>query len=357
MSTQDIIDQAAANVANRRQYVDAFVDDLVRTKRLDATLAPAFAHQLIHTFEEVQETSYPELAAAEGKVLPIDNSVDPADNTWEDYRIDTFGSADWVGDDGEVDANSAVVMTRYTGSMAEMAHPWTETIFDLERAAKTKIPLTSLRGKIAVRAHAAKTNYAWLCGDAAKNIVGLLNHPNIPATMAALNAGASSRLWINKTNDEILADLAALIDAIPANTFERHYAAVVKMPASLLRLLKNRTVSNGGLDRTLWGLVKELYSGDDTGQGKVSFEVLNETQADRRSSPKSGVDESGILGDILFAMPAPNPDIGHFLRARPFTQRPPQEIDLKVHVMTHSKIGGARIREPLAFHRLEFGLT
>lgn len=47
---------------------------------------------------------------------------------------------------------------------------------------------------------------------------GLVNNPNVTAGNAALNAGGSSRLWINKTPQEIMYDVNTLVTATWANS-------------------------------------------------------------------------------------------------------------------------------------------
>lgn len=354
---KSIEELAAANVAARRDAVEAFVADLVRRGTIDNTIAPLFSHQLIHTYSKVQETVYPNLIAANGEVLPIDSSVDPAMDVWEDYTVDSYGSADWIGDDGESGTSSAISLSRKHGSMSEMGHSYDLTIFDLERAAKGLVSLDSLKGKIAKRSHDELTNWVWLFGDASRSINGLCNHPNIQVTLAALNAGATSRLPANKTNDEIIADIAALVDAIPTATLSAHFAAKVLVPLSFMQLCKNRRMGTGDGTLTLWGYLKEQYTGDDTGQGKVEFRIMNECDASLRRHPHTGTDDSGIAGDFLLALPPEDKEMLSFIRARAFTQRPPQEVGMKIHTDTHSKIGGCRCQIPMAVHRLSFGTT
>jgi hypothetical protein len=239
-----------------------------------------------------------------------------------------------------------------------MGHEWDMTIFDLERAAYAGMPLSNMKQNNAKRTHDAKTNYVWLFGESAKNLPGLCNHPNIPVTLAPLNVGATSRLWANKTVDEIAADLALLIDQVPTNTIRAHHVAKVFFPLGLVQELKNRRLGAGDGFASVWDWMRVRYEGADaTGQPKVEFHVLNECTAANRLDPKTGTDTSGMVGDFLLAIPADDKDSLAFIRARPYTQRPPQELKLKMVHQTHSKIGGVKMQQPLALHRLDFGLT
>ncbi len=347
-------------IVPRKDTLDAICSAVVERQqgRIDDELAPIWAEKLRHTYTKVLEIEYPEMIAEAGKILSIDTSVPPSALEWEYFQIDQSGYADWIDDDGQEAPSSATKASRFTGKMAEMGHRWSLTVFDLERAAAAGLKLSSMKPAAAKKYHARKTNWTWLFGDRAKGMLGLCNHPNIPRAVAAQNAGATSRLWANKTNAEILADLATLINSVPVTTIRQHYIAPVYMPLNLQQLLMDRELSTSrdGSLTNLWEYIMKRYAGDETGQGKVSFRILNESEARLRVNPVTQVDDSDIEGDFLLACP-PQSEDNQFIRARPYTQRPPQERDLVMHHMTHSKVGGARIQHPLAFNVMTFGLV
>lgn len=327
---------------------------------MDAQSAPIWAEKMRHTYAKVLETIYPEYAAANGEVAEIDTEIDPASTEAEYFRVDQTGFADWIDDDGHMIPGGSMTAKRYTLRHAEIGHEYKVNFFDLERAQKAKLALQPLKAKNAKRTHDAKTNWVWLMGDSAKALPGFLTHPNIPRVLAPLNAGTSSRLWANKTNAEILADLALVIDQVPVQTIRAFYAAIVYMPLQLMQICKNRQVggdTNNYGSKNLWEYIKEQYSGDDTGQGKIEFRILNECSAAFRSNPVTQTDDSGLSGDCIMVCPPRDRDVWAFLRSRPFSTRPPQQIKFSMVHTTHSKIGGCKVTQPMAFVRLEFGTT
>lgn len=342
----------------RHDAVTALMARTLReANRKDIQQAPILAEKLRHTYTKLLETVYPEYAAANGEVLPIDTSVNPAMLEWEYYRVDHRGFARWIDDDGHLMPGGASVLSRWTGRMAEMGYKWHLNFFDLERFSAAGIDIPGMEPDNARRAHDAKTNWTWLFGDVSKGLPGLCNHPNITKSFAPLNGAASSRLWANKTNDEILEDIELLISTIPRLTIRAHFAAKVFMSFDASRELKSRRLGAGDGLLSLWDYIVKTYSGDDTGQVKVTFKILNECDADLRLNPETNTDLSGIDGDFLLACPADNKDVAAFIRARPFTQLSPRQEDFTIHHPTHSKIGGCKLTEPLAFHRMDFGLT
>lgn len=343
-------------VIPRMDRLEVVCIDACRRNGYDEQLAPIWAEKLRFTYAKVFETKYPEYMAANGDVLPID-TIDAAATEWEYYLVDQAGYADWIDDDGHVAPSGAIKARRFTGPTHELGHRWDMTVFDLERAAKSGLQLSSMKQKNAKRTHDAATNWVWLFGDSSKNLPGLCNHPNIQITVAPLKATPGTvRVWdSNATNDEIASDVSLLIDTVAESTLEAYHAAKVYMPPALFRVLRNRVLpSTASGFASLLQLLQDRYKGDETGQGKVTFHTLNECDGSRRLNPKTGSDDSGITGDFLLALPPDNKDELAFVRARPYTQRPPQERDLIMHHLTHSKIGGCKCQIPLAVHRLDF---
>lgn len=344
-----------------KEYMDGFAQSTVRKWGFDASFAPLWRDRLRYTYAKIQETKYPDYVAAEGGVLPIDTSPNPGHLTWEYYKVDHAGFADWIDDEGEVAPESSVKMSRFTGEMHEMGHVWKLNQFDLERDREMDGPavqLATVKQKAAKRAHMARRNWIWLFGDSDKNLPGLFNNPSVPITAAPAAAGGGNAVhWLDgdKTIGEVLADVQDCIDTVAENTLEAYHAAKVFMAPRMWRYLRNTRMADGGGDRTLLEYLKATYAGDESGQGRVEFLMLNECQGDRRRDPKTGTDTSAITGDFMFAIPAADKDELAFILARDYTQKPPQETGFTMSHFTHSRIGGCKCQIPLACHRLDFG--
>jgi len=353
-----VLQRAAQEIADRRDATSECAQRLVALRRAKADLAPIWSQSLVYTYSQVEEVPYPDLPAHEGMVLPIDTAVDPASIDYEYFQVDRGGLADWIDEQGNVMHSSFLTSQRFTGRHHEIGHGYEWTIFDLERSAMANLPLPKLKQDIARRAHAEKTEWVWMYGDSAKDLKGLATHPNIPRTLAPLNAGATSRLWANKTADEIMADMTLFLDAIPAGSQEMHFATKVLMPPSLIRVLRSRFVAataDGAV--SLWDRLQKLYAGDAAGQGKVEFVSMRTLAGASRINPLTGTDTSGLAGDLMIALPPDDVSRAAFIRARPFTTLSPQEDDFSIKTLTHSRIGGAKIVYPRSIAIFEFGVT
>lgn len=345
----------------RKDAVDAFFLNRAQEGRLDWQLAPVMAEKLRHLYPKLVETKYPQYQAAMGQVFPIDTSASPADETWRQYQVDFHGKCQWIDDDMTFGPSNAITVRQNDGRFANFGQKYDVTIFDLERSAKAGIPLVSMKGKMAKRAHEAWKNWTWLFGSIEHELPGLCNHPVVQHLLAAFDSatGNTSRLWANKTDDDIFTDVKRLIDSIPETTLEAYHAAKVFMPPGLVREAQGRFLAATAAGTvTLWDRIKTAYAGDDSGQGRVEFKMLNECQADRRLDPDSGTDTSGISGDFMMALPSDNAEeIGAFMSARPFSQEAPQQLDAKISTITHEKIGGVRLQQPKTIAIMRFGTT
>jgi hypothetical protein len=95
--------------------------------------------------------------------------------------------------------------------LAEVTRGKTETTFDMagigyefnleevNRAALVGQPLTNQKADAARRGAQEFIHGFALLGDAARALKGLINHAAPVQGLVANNAGATSRLWINKT--------------------------------------------------------------------------------------------------------------------------------------------------------------
>ncbi len=343
----------------RKDTLTEIVATGFRRAGLDASLAPIWAEQLRHTYTKVFEYKYPELAAANGDVLPIDSSVPPEALETEYFAVDSVGSADWIDDDGNLMPSSAITAQRFTAKMAEMGHEFSINFFDAERASAVSKPSLNLLATYqaaAKKAHDRFANWIWLFGDSSKEIPGLFTHPNITVSLAPLNGGSTSREWSAKTVDEIAADVELLIATIANDTIGAYFAAKVFMSRAMYHRLRSLRLGSGDGFASCLGLLEDRYKGDASGQGKVTFHILNECDADLRKDPRpgAGTDTSGLTGDFALALPAAPKDEMCFVRARNYTQKPPQEERFKMLHLTHSKIGGFKCQIPTAVHLMAF---
>lgn len=189
---------------------------------------------------QVYAVQYPELNYSE--LVPI-NSEGPE---WSagviTYMTDTAGKAAWFSG-GAKDMRLAEVTRGIGQTTFDMAGIGYE--FNLEEvntAALVGQPLTNQKADAARRGAQEFIHEACLIGDANKGFKGFLNHASPTQGLVALNAGATSRLWLNKTPDEILADFNALIRGIYVDSRRVEMADTVLVPDTRLLDISTRRI-------------------------------------------------------------------------------------------------------------------
>ena len=152
------------------------------------------------------------------------------------------------------------------------------------------------------------------------------------------------------------------------DTIRAEYVAKVYLPLGLVQECMGRFLASTATGTvTLWDRIKSAYAGDETGQGKVQFLILNECDADLRIDPSTissddgsgGSDTSGISGDFLLACPKDDVSMNAFVSAYPMKQEAPKESpdSFQIITKTHERIGGTRLQTPKAFVVMRFGTT
>lgn len=160
----------------------------------------------------VYAVQYPELNYAE--LVPV-NSTGPE---WASgvltYITDSAGKAAWFSG-GAKDIRLAEVLRSKTETTFDMAGIGYEfNLEEVNRAALVGQPLTTQKADAARRASQEFIHSIALLGDGLKGFNGLLNSALPTQGLVAQNAGATSRLWANKTPQEILNDINTVLSGI-----------------------------------------------------------------------------------------------------------------------------------------------
>mgnify|MGYP000878552557 CR=1 FL=1 len=143
--------------------------------------------------------------------------------------------------------NVGADMERKTAATFVWAEAIQKTVIELARAAKLGRNLdATLLDALNMKKNVDLQNQVYT-GDVLQGIKGLVNSTLITATDVALNAGATSRLWLNKTDDEILQDLNTLLTATWAQTGYTSMPRRLGLPPAKFAYLVSRKIVNGSM--------------------------------------------------------------------------------------------------------------
>lgn len=250
--------------------------------KLDAGEAVFFERQLESVESRLYQTKYKELKYR--RLIPVSNRDGAGASSIVYYIYSKVGMAKIIANPADDLPRSDVFATENIAKVYSIGTSFGFSTKEMRRAQFSGVPLEMLKVDSARRAVRVKeSDIAWN-GEASYNIVGLFDNTNIPNVQAPLNAGASSRLWVDKTSDEIIADISLLVSGIrdvtngvqAANTLLLdidHYDIISQKPRSIhsdMTILEfiTKPGNSFGLDLVDW--LVEL-KGAGTGASNMAF--------------------------------------------------------------------------------------
>lgn len=331
---QGLVRAMRADRANAGQAATSEQDAL----RADAQTLAGFAVELEHVMTETYEEDFPDLPFANGDGVDLDTSVNEGAETFRYYvfsgmSVARFSSAYSAGTSPGTSISAGVVHGRIEG----MENHYEMTFKDLRNAAFAGVPLETMLGSAARRAHDELLHKTLLWGREDLGLPGFATHPNITITRAPATGSGSSRAWADKSNDQILLDVATLVDTPGAVSLGMRETTDVAWPRATERLLRARRMGTGDGTLTLLQFIRTNYP-------EVTFRRLDDLAASRSFG--------NLATDSAIAY-VRNRQVLRGIVPMPFRQHPPERRDLKMRVMCESSTGGMVIKEPMTIHRLD----
>ena len=200
-----------------------------------------FARQLESIEAQTYDVQYPELNGLQ--VFPVDSSDGEGCDTityrtYDRAGMAKVGSSAYGGD---------IPMSESTGKettvkVALITMGFYYTTEEIRRAQRAGLPLEQRRADAASWGIQTAVNKIAFGGDAETNLNGLFTHPNVPLTQVPLNGGATSRLWVNKTADEILTDLNKVVNDIWNNSKTVEKPNMLLLPPAQYQLIATKRI-------------------------------------------------------------------------------------------------------------------
>lgn len=176
-------------------------------KKLDANETMFFTKELNHVKSNTYMKKFPELKAT--ALFPVSMEANPGDETISYQMYTEVGIAKIIGNYSDDLPASTVKGEEIFSPIRTIGTHYAYSIKEIRSAAKANKPLRQMKANSAKRAIDQVINTIAWRGDAEYNLVGILNHPNIPVDTSVNKIDATS------TPDQILAILnAAVTDTI-----------------------------------------------------------------------------------------------------------------------------------------------
>lgn len=145
---------------------------------------------------------------------PIKGGINKGAQTYTVRTITKLGMAKVIAADAKDLPPVSLAMKKDTVEIHNVGASYKFTQEELNGAAFAGIPLESLDARAARQTIDEKVDEIIYVGEKDWGLKGLLTNENVTRTVAANNAGGTSKKWKDKTLDEITADIQTMVDAV-----------------------------------------------------------------------------------------------------------------------------------------------
>jgi hypothetical protein len=298
--------------------------------------------------EEVEAGSYdilfPEL---EGMKFVQTVAADPGAQsvTYRQYR--RTGIAKLVTDDGQDLPNAGLSVQEFNRKLYQLGISYQYTNEELRAAALAArngqpVSIDTERGRAAREGYERAVDKVIALGSATDSeipgledgigtdvgLTGLLNISGA-ATYTCATGSAGSQAWSAKTPDEIIADIAGVVNSQIVATYKIHKPNQIILPISQYQDIATRRMGDGS-DTTILNFAKQMLPGVAIDSWQYCDGAGSGTNVDRAVCYNR--DSRYVRMSI----------------ARGFTQEPPQVQYLKTIVLCTGKLGGVVCPYPLS---------
>jgi hypothetical protein len=299
----------------------------VASVRLDAQESIHFERQLQHIKARIWEIDFPTLKARQ--LIPVSRDADPGDNTIVYREFEKVGVAKIISSYADDLPRIDVTGTETVSVIRSIGASYGFSRQEIRASAKAGTNLSSRKAADTREAFMREENSIALIGAPNYGIpTGLINNANsIAVTLPADGAGSTTE-FVNKTADQIIRDLLAIIFAPFENTFGIEEADTMLLPLSVWRIVN--TTPRGNTDTSILEYVKK------NAPFMRTFDWLNElTDAGAGGEDRILVYKADIT-KVSMEIPMD------------FTEYEPQPDGLEWVIPTEGRTGGVIFYKPLS---------
>lgn len=215
--------------------------------------------QTTHIEAEVYKIRYPDIQYQ--TLIPVDTSANEWAKSITYFSMDRVGEADWFNHMATDMRLADVNRQKFEAGILMAGIGYRYTLEELGFA--QMVPgtnLTSERAEAARRAYEEFVDKRAFEGDTAKGWEGLLNSTAVTRTDAANDGTGSSRLWTDKTADQIIRDVNAALTGIYTGSNTVEMADTVLLPISAMSTLSTARIANTEGNALDWLMKYNVYT-------------------------------------------------------------------------------------------------
>ena len=294
------------------------------------------ARQLAYVRSKVLEVKKAPLNAF--MVFPVQTDVPAGAESAYQRVYDSVGMAEIISNYADDLRRADVVAQEVPIKVFTVGDAYGYNVSEIRNAQFANTNLTMYKAQAARRAIDQKLNHLAWHGDAAHNITGFLNNPNIATVVLAAdgtqNNATNSTKIKDKTVEQILRDFNSIIDSIPQSTQQVEEANTVLMATAVYNHIAT-TPRTSTSDITV-------------------LEFLQRTHPEIRRWVKVGeLNGAGANGTDLIIAGKFDPDYIKFEIPSRFEQLPVERRNLEYVINCISRAIGVTVTLPMAFAKAQ----
>ncbi|QMV49872.1 MAG: major capsid protein [Mu-like cryoconite phage AB09] len=302
--------------------------------KLDSGETIFFARELEQIKSRSYDVKYAELKAR--SLIPVSYDAGPGAESITYSQYDGLGVAKLISNYANDLPRSDIKGRQFTSPVRSLGASYGYNLQEIRAAKMVGKPLEQRKANHAKKAIMQLENTIAFFGDADHGLGGFLSNPNITVVSVAANGNqngaVNSTLWVNKTPDQILADMNQVSNTPFNLTKGVETADTVLLPLEQYTLISS-TARSANSDTT----ILDYFKKNNPFIKEVTW--LNEMK---------GVGMSGTNAMLAYRR---DPDALTLEIPQDFEQLPVQERGLEFEIACHSRIGGVIIYYPLSIAR------
>ena len=282
--------------------------------------------------QTVYQVKYPSFDYA--RLLPVNTDGDMWDLGTIFFSGDIAGAAKWIAGGGFDVPYADISRTQFLQSnhLAAIGYEW--QLQELQRAAKMGRQLGPEKAMAASRVAEAFIYGIAIRGDTSKNLTGLINDANVPASNVPADGTSSVTSWSAKTPDQKLRDINLALTDVINNSKETQAPNRLILPTTSLQDIASTKLGTASDTTVLEFIRKNNVVTAQTGQ-PLDIVGSRELETAGASSTKRMIAFESAQDVIQFHLPGPHEFLPPF-----------QKSSMTWEVAGIMNIGGVEIRLP-----------
>ncbi len=293
---------------------------------LDAPENIYFGDQIRAVKGRAYDIKFPNL---KGRTLvPVDTEIDNATNVITYRQFTAVGVAKIIASYADDLPRADIAGKEFSSTVKSIGASYGYNIQEIRTARKAGIPLPQRKANAARRAIEERIDAIIAAGDAANNLLGLLNQPNALLYTVADGAGGDST-WDTKTPAEILRDLHGIAQ------FQVDTTRAQETPDTLL------------LPPSRYGFIATTYLSETNNQ-TILQAFLQTSPYFRNVDQWAPLETAGAGGVKRMVSYRRDPDAIQFPVPQDFEQFEEERRGLELVVPCHARVGGVVVYYPFS---------